>query len=45
MAEKDETVLERYELLDTLIQIKIVAEASTVKYVVSEERPYESERK
>ncbi len=45
MAEKEEDVLERYELFDTLIQIKIVAEASTVKYVVSEERPYESERK
>lgn len=45
MADNEENVLERYELLDSLVQVKIMADASTVKYVVSEERPYESERK
>lgn len=45
MVEKEENVLETYELLDSLIRVKIVGEASAVKYVVSEDHPYESERK
>ena len=45
MAGKEENVLEKYELLDSLVQVKIISEASTVKYIVSEERPFEAERK
>lgn len=45
MVDSGETILESYELLDSLIHIKIVVENSTVKYIVSEERPHESERK
>lgn len=44
MVEKEEDILEKYDLLDSLIQVRIIGEASTVKYMVSEERPYDSER-
>ncbi len=45
MVETDTDKLESYDLLDSLIHVKIIEQDSSVKYVLSEERPSEPERK
>lgn len=45
MESNGETVMETYDLLEGLVHIRIMAENGSMKYIVDEEKPFDSERK